>query len=287
MSRPSSTDGGNSRFDISAKEAELRRRNEELDSLKQQVVKKAESAIRDQGGKLAKETRELVQSCLNTRSSAESTSGRNLTRTGDSGVFSPPLSPRNRSGEPPLEPPIIAARPTVSERQTQAASPAPSPALESQPQPIEGASLEAQVRFLKAKLKVVQSDFDNAKMENERKDAEIMSLRQKVKESNESYASLQKACSGLEAQLEKATKQSEEMRDKLLSTDQQLQSIKKDYDASVKVQKQSETDNAARNARLNRALEEVEKYKKLYKEASEQGKDASGISKQQYDKLLA
>eukprot|EP00002_Diphylleia_rotans_P005308 TRINITY_DN1442_c0_g1_i8.p2 TRINITY_DN1442_c0_g1~~TRINITY_DN1442_c0_g1_i8.p2 ORF type:complete len:135 (-),score=42.00 TRINITY_DN1442_c0_g1_i8:178-582(-) len=77
------------------------------------------------------------------------------------------------------------------------------------------------------------------------------------------------------------------MRDKLLSTDQQLQSIKKDYDASVKVQKQSETDNAARNARLNRALEEVEKYKKLYKEASEQGKDASGISKQQYDKLLA
>ncbi len=75
------------------------------------------------------------------------------------------------------------------------------------------------------------------------------------------------------------------LQGKAKAADSKLAVLQKELDTLERAKKQSDQDSAARELRLNRALEEIEKYKSKVQSTKIHEKDATAELKQQNEKL--
>eukprot|EP01112_Ceratiomyxa_fruticulosa_P016968 TRINITY_DN5203_c0_g1_i1.p1 TRINITY_DN5203_c0_g1~~TRINITY_DN5203_c0_g1_i1.p1 ORF type:complete len:384 (+),score=97.41 TRINITY_DN5203_c0_g1_i1:102-1253(+) len=145
---------------------------------------------------------------------------------------------------------------------------------------------EAERRFLKAKLHVLKEELEAAHNLIKEKDAMINESKSKANQSSDTQAKLQKQNQSLEQQLEKSRKGLEEAQKKATSLEQQLNSAKREIEQLSKSQKQTEQEKGQRDTRLNRALDDLERYKQALKEAQSSGKDQGDEIRKKLDKQI-
>lgn len=151
----------------------------------------------------------------------------------------------------------------------------------------EDMGAEATIRFLKAKLRVLQEELDRVVAESNNKDEKSSAVERKVKELTEEQGRLQKTNQGLQSQIDKYKKLYDECKHKNEGLEQQLVALRKDLDSIQRDQKQSASNKNVTEVRLNRALEEAEKYKTALKKEKTQSKDTGEQDRKRIEQLLA
>nr|XP_054095281.1 testis-expressed protein 9 isoform X5 [Callithrix jacchus] len=132
---------------------------------------------------------------------------------------------------------------------------------------------EAQLRFLKAKLHVMQEELDNVACECNKKEDEIQNLKLQVKNFEEDFMKQQRTIHMQQSQVEKYKTLFEEANKKCGGLEQQLSSVEKELEDKRRLQKQAASSQSAAEVRLNRALEEAEKYKLELNKLRQNNKD--------------
>ncbi|KAJ3326797.1 Golgin sub A member 2 [Gonapodya sp. JEL0774] len=153
---------------------------------------------------------------------------------------------------------------------------------------------DATIRFLKAKVQVLQKELEKIVSENHLKSKAISAMEESAKILVEDRANLGGQVQGLQTQLEKQKAATEELKRRCDAAEAEARSVRKDLDLAKKSQKQSHGEGAAKDARLSRALEEVEKYKAIATRATADAKVAVAllahekleISRRSTEKLL-
>ncbi|XP_068743873.1 testis-expressed protein 9-like isoform X3 [Montipora capricornis] len=146
---------------------------------------------------------------------------------------------------------------------------------------------EATIRFLKAKLRVLQEELDRVVAECNKKDEKSTEVEKKVKELTDEQGRLQKTNQGLQSQIDKYKKLYDECKHKNEGLEQQLVALRKDLDSIQRDQKQAASNKNVTEVRLNRALEEAEKYKTALKKAKSESKDTGEQDRKRIEQLLA
>ncbi|XP_078283365.1 testis-expressed protein 9 isoform X2 [Rhinoraja longicauda] len=146
-------------------------------------------------------------------------------------------------------------------------------------------STEAQIRFLKAKLRVMQEELDRLAHEYNKKDDENNTLTSHVKEVEEERSRLQKATNIQQSQTEKYKSLADEAQKKSDGLQQQVLALQKELETQKRTQKQFVTNHSATEVRLNRALEETDKYKKELNKLKQSNKDITNQEKLTIEQL--
>ncbi|KAM9533048.1 testis-expressed protein 9 [Guaruba guarouba] len=134
---------------------------------------------------------------------------------------------------------------------------------------------EAQVRFLKATLRVTQEELASVVRECRKKDDENRNLKSQLKETGGEIARLQLTISVQRSQSEKYKALSQEASRKSEGLQQEVTALEKELENLKRIQKQAMTSQSATEVRLNRALEEAEKYKVELNKLKQSNKDAA------------
>ncbi|KAM6150115.1 testis-expressed protein 9 [Erethizon dorsatum] len=141
---------------------------------------------------------------------------------------------------------------------------------------------KAQIRFLKAKLHVIQEELDNVVCECNKKEDDIQDLKSQVKNFEEDCARQQRTINIQQSQIEKYKNLFEEASKKCDGLQQQLSSVERELENKRRLQKQAATSQSATEVRLNRALEEAEKYKLELSKLKQNNKD---IANEEHKKI--
>ncbi|XP_047395469.1 testis-expressed protein 9 isoform X1 [Sciurus carolinensis] len=141
---------------------------------------------------------------------------------------------------------------------------------------------EAQIRFLKAKLHVMQEELDNVVCECNKKEDEIQDLKSQVKNFEEDCVRQQRTINMQQSQIEKYKSLFEEANKKCDGLQQQLSSVERELENKRRLQKQAATTQSTTEVRLNRALEETEKYKLELSKLRQSNKD---IANEEHKKI--
>ncbi|XP_037689801.1 testis-expressed protein 9 [Choloepus didactylus] len=144
---------------------------------------------------------------------------------------------------------------------------------------------EAQIRFLKAKLHVMQEELDNIVCECNKKEDEIQDLKFQVKNFEEDCVRQQRTISMQQSQIEKYKTLSEEANKKCDGLQQQLSSVERELENKRRLQKQAAASQSAIEVRLNRALEEAEKYKLELSKLRQNNKDIANEEQKKIEAL--
>nr|XP_048279691.1 testis-expressed protein 9 isoform X1 [Myodes glareolus] len=144
---------------------------------------------------------------------------------------------------------------------------------------------EAQIRFLKAKLHVMQEELDSVVCECNKKEDEIQDLKSKVKNFEEDCVRQQRTITSQQSQIEKYKNLFEEANNRCDGLQQQLSSIERELENKRRLQKQAATSQSATEVRLNRALEEAEKYKVELSKLRQSNKDIANEDHQKIEVL--
>ncbi|KAJ3206398.1 Golgin sub A member 2 [Dinochytrium kinnereticum] len=123
--------------------------------------------------------------------------------------------------------------------------------------------------------------------EGRAKDLAFTKFQERSRAIEEERSKNAKSLQALQAQVDKLRKSNEDLKKRNEALDAECGVLKKELDQRNKAQKQIETDVNSRELRLNRAVEEVEKYKNLLTKASAESKDKTDALKTNLEKLHA
>ncbi|XP_028257750.1 testis-expressed protein 9 [Parambassis ranga] len=158
--------------------------------------------------------------------------------------------------------------------------------MEDEPADYEGVS-DAQVRVLKAKLRILQEELDQLSCDYLKKDDENSKLCSKIKELEEDRARLQKTSSVQQTQIEKHKALAEESAKKCDSLHIQVSSLNKEVENLNRSHKQAAAVHSTVEVRLNRALEEAERLKSQLSKMQQMNKDKISEEHHSKENLLA
>ncbi|XP_073320874.1 testis-expressed protein 9 [Pagrus major] len=146
---------------------------------------------------------------------------------------------------------------------------------------------DAQIRVLKAKLRIMQEELDQLTSEYYKKDDENAKLSAKIKELEEDRARLQKTTSIQQTQIEKHRALAEESGKKCDGLQLQVSALHKEIENLNRSHKQAAAVHGTVEVRLNRALEEVERLKTQLSKMKQMNKDKISEEHQSKENLLA
>ncbi|KAL2914355.1 hypothetical protein HK105_206127 [Polyrhizophydium stewartii] len=155
---------------------------------------------------------------------------------------------------------------------------------------------EATNRFLKAKLHVLQQELDKIAGERDQKvqfesrskqEATITELHEKFKRMEEELAKSNRGQQTAQNAADKLRATVDELRRKNELAEGELQRTKRELDEISRHSRQNEHDTSARDAKLNRALEEVEKQKTLLARKDTEAREKLDAAKRASDALFA
>ncbi|KAK3095280.1 hypothetical protein FSP39_012666 [Pinctada imbricata] len=155
------------------------------------------------------------------------------------------------------------------------------------PQAAADMGSEATIRFLKAKLRVMQEELDRLGQECNKKDEANTVLSSRIKELEDERGRLHRTNASQQTQIDKFKSIAEEAKGKSDSLDTQLASVRKELDGLKRSQKQQASSQSATEVRLNRALEEIEKYKDQLHRSKSASKESTDQERRKMDQLLA
>lgn len=144
---------------------------------------------------------------------------------------------------------------------------------------------EAQIRFLKAKLRVVQEEAEKLSHECRSGAEERKKLSQSLKNAADEQLRLQKNSNAMQAQIEKQKKMLDDERRKSESCGAQVQNLRKELDLLKRDQKQASVAHNATEVRLNRALEDAERYKSQLQKDRSSNKESAVNDRKEMDRL--
>lgn len=107
----------------------------------------------------------------------------------------------------------------------------------------------------------MQEELNRLAHEINKKDDENSSLSSKVKELEEDRSRLQRTTNIQQTQIDKYKTLAEDSNRKCDGLQQQLTALQKELEGLKRVQKQTVTNHSTTEVRLNRAVEEAERYK--------------------------
>ncbi|XP_068587222.1 testis-expressed protein 9 [Cebidichthys violaceus] len=146
---------------------------------------------------------------------------------------------------------------------------------------------DAQIRFLKAKLRIMQEELDQLSCEYYKKDDENAKLSAKMKELEEERARLQKTTTIQQTQIEKHRALAEESDKKCGGLQLQVSALHKEIENLNRSHKQAAAVHSTVEVRLNRALEEVERLKTQLNKMKQMNKDKISEEHQSKENLLS
>jgi chromosome segregation ATPase len=132
---------------------------------------------------------------------------------------------------------------------------------------------EATIRYQRAKLRVLEQELEKVVADNKANARALVDEQQARKKETDSHAQLQRRVKGLEAEAEKQRKRADFNTRKLETAELELAAVKKELEVALRAQKNVAGESSTKDVRMNRALEELEKYKGLLKERKAQEKD--------------
>lgn len=144
---------------------------------------------------------------------------------------------------------------------------------------------EAAIRFMKAKLQVMQEELERLSADCVKKDDTVAQLEGQVNSERDKAAKLQKQLQAIQAQEEKHKQTAEQLKSKGDLLESQLSSVRKELDALHRTQKQTKAAHSATEVRLNRALEEAEKSRQALLKSRSQVKDTTEQDRRKIDEL--
>ncbi|GAA6227816.1 testis-expressed sequence 9 protein [Lates japonicus] len=146
---------------------------------------------------------------------------------------------------------------------------------------------DAQIRVLKAKLRIMQEELDQLSCEYYKKDDENAKLCAKIKELEEDRARLQRTTSIQQTQIEKHRALAEESAKKCDGLQLQVSGLHKEIENLNRSNKQAAATHSTVEVRLNRALEEVERLKTQLNKIKQMNKEKISEEHQSKENLLA
>ncbi|KAF6133287.1 testis expressed 9 [Phyllostomus discolor] len=130
----------------------------------------------------------------------------------------------------------------------------------------------------------MQQELDNVVCECNKKEDEIQDLKSQVKNFEEDCVRQQRTINLQQSQAEKYKTLFEEANKKCDGLQQQLSSVERELENKRRLQKQAASSQSATEVRLNRALEEAEKYKLELNKLRQNNKD---IANEDHKKIEA
>ncbi|KAI8821710.1 uncharacterized protein EV422DRAFT_526628 [Fimicolochytrium jonesii] len=145
---------------------------------------------------------------------------------------------------------------------------------------------EASVRLLKARMAVMQQDMDRLVIQNTSKNDTIAALQQRIKTLESENGNLSRSLWTTDAQHSRVQAKMEEFKKRAENSESAIASLKKSLDAQTRTQRQKETEGNAKDVRLNRALDEIERRKQMAAKAQQEAKEKLEESQRTNEKLL-
>ncbi|KAI8832873.1 hypothetical protein BC829DRAFT_408322 [Chytridium lagenaria] len=281
-------DGGSLSIELLEREKRYRLLNKQLQTKTAEAVKKAEDVVKESRQTLdnPSESQEDITapSTASTMVERPATGVRRRGRInsdGDDGTFRPTLSKRPSTA---VDRPGSRHSRAVASAETKTA-----PRISFLPANVreEEIGTEATLRLLKAKLVVLQEEMERVTTEGMAKDVAMVKLEEKAQVAEQERTKTSKTFLALQAQVEKLQRSNEDLKKKNSSLDAECMALKKEVEQKSRMQKQNENDGNAKEMRLNRALEEVERYKGLVTKANAEMKEKTDALKTNLEKLYS
>ncbi|ORX41961.1 hypothetical protein BCR36DRAFT_169181 [Piromyces finnis] len=146
--------------------------------------------------------------------------------------------------------------------------------------------LGATNRLLKAKLDILQKEFDKLLSERNDKSALTNNLEEKLRILDDEKIKISKTLVTLQSQIEKYKKDDEEYKKKKESYETEIANLKKEITKLKRSKKQNETDINSKDIKLNRTLDELEKYKAQVNSLTQEIKDLKENDRKSIEQLL-
>lgn len=146
---------------------------------------------------------------------------------------------------------------------------------------------EATIRFLKAKLHVMQEELDKLSQESHQKEDEAKKAQKEVKQMEEERTRLQKTITNQQSQIDKYKKMFEDGKVKIDGLESQVTALKREIEDLKRNNKKDGSTHKATEVRLNRALEEIEKYKEQLQKMKNESKEHGAQDKKRTEQLMA
>eukprot|EP00198_Chlamydomonas_reinhardtii_P008473 XP_001697810.1 flagellar/basal body protein [Chlamydomonas reinhardtii] len=146
---------------------------------------------------------------------------------------------------------------------------------------------EASLRLHKARIKALEEELGRANKALLDREKQLTEALRELKDLKASAANWARDKKNLEVQLERSKRQAADAEAAARSTEGQVRELAKADSRAERERKAVEAEVRARDIRLQRALEEVERYKQLLSEVRSQEREAKGSAAADTGRLLA
>eukprot|EP01137_Pigoraptor_chileana_P007422 Opistho-2@52981 len=255
--------GASGHGDIFSREQEYMKMNAAIEAKTTQLANHAESIVRGQDEYLSRPI---------TRGETSAPPETDSTNTRKSNVQSPWDTPRTR---------------TLSVARSISPTPSSRTGHDDDSTASGGMGTEATLRFLKAKVKVMQEELDRTTAELQDKDDALLQAEAKVREVTEDRAKLIRTHQQLQINHDKHKKVADDARKTNIALETQISNLRKELDGLQKQQKTTFVDQSSLEVRMNRALEELDKSKQALQSSKQEAKENGDRLRKQVDSVSA
>ena len=275
------------------RERQLRKLNEELDEQQVQVDRQADAALMPSNSFDA----ENVAPQCQTQPKAVAKPRRSPTRGSRSTPSHGVGAKRGARKAPPSPPTSVASSSRPSPSPTRggrggAAAPMSPPAAEDDPETDELPSMadmgvEATVRMQKAQLTVLREELEQMVAAQQDGEEQLATMQVKFEKVQRQQKEGARALAQTEVALEKQREMCKAAELKAAEAARELRAASKEIEALKRDGRQQQAASGSRDVRLNRALEDVERYKSMLTEARSNGKTGSEHARKDHERVVS